>query len=77
MLKIPSEIILKPIYHITRRLAVVKFPSKLRQSKKSNFVFSNFGILLVCSQYSSKMVKNAKRISVAICFGSSNNLTGL
>ena len=31
MLKMPSEIILKPIYHIKRRLAVVKFPSKLRQ----------------------------------------------
>ena len=45
--------------------------------KKSNFIFSDFGILLVCLQYRSKMVKNAKRICVAICFGSSNNLTGL
>ena len=31
MLKIPFEIILKAIYYIVRRLAVVKFPSKLRQ----------------------------------------------
>ena len=31
MLKIPSQIILKPIYHIKRRLVVVKFPSNLRQ----------------------------------------------
>ena len=57
-------------------LAVVKFIYNQDSGKKSNFIFSDFGILLVSLQYRSKIVKNAKRICVAICFGSSK-LTGL
>ena len=61
MLKIPSEIISKPIYYIKHRLAVVKFLQIQDSEQKSNFIFSDFGILLVCLQYRSKMDKMQKK----------------
>ena len=38
---------------------------------------SDFVLLLVCLIYRSKVPKNVKMICVAICGGSSNNMTGL
>ena len=40
--------LLKPIYHIKHRLAVVKFLRNQDSEKKSNFIFSDFVILLIC-----------------------------
>ena len=45
--------------------------------KKSNFISSDFVLLLVCLIYRSKVPKNVKMICVAICGGSSYNMTGL
>ena len=72
MLKIPSENILKPISYIKRRLGVVKFLQN-QDSEKNQISYS---LILVYFKYV-KMVKNAKMICIAICFGSFNNLTGL
>ena len=77
MLKSPSEIILNPIYFIKRLLAMVKFLQNKDSEKKSNFIFSDFVLLLVCYLGRVFLHKNSRNICVAICFGSSNNLTGL
>ena len=45
--------------------------------KKSNFLLSDFAILLVCLKYRSKEVISTKKAFVAICFGSSCIFTGL
>ena len=54
-----------------------EIPSKPRQRKKSNFIFSDFVLLLVCYLGRAFPHKNQRNICVAICVGPSNNLTGL
>ena len=54
-----------------------EIPSKPKQRKKSNFIFSDFVLLLVCYLGRASLHKNPRNICVAICPRSSNNLTGL
>ena len=53
---------------------IIKHPKK-KKKKKSNFLFSDFVLLLICYIWMLTVYKNAKSIYVAICYGFPHGLT--
>ena len=49
----------------------------LEKTKKSNFICSEFGILLVCCLRRVYLHKNIRNICVAICFGFTKKIFSL
>ena len=73
----PSKVMLRADYHVNSSFTMGKIIRNQNIEKKSNFISSDFVLLLVCLIYRSKVPKNVKMICVAICGGSSYNMTGL
>ena len=48
-----------------------------KRQKKSNFIFSDFGILLICCLGRVYLHKNSRNICVAICFGFTKKIFSL
>ena len=48
-----------------------------KTKKKSNFIFSDFGILLICCLGRVYLHKNSRNICVAICFGFTKKIFSL
>ena len=73
----PSSILLRADYRVNSSFTMGKIIRNRNIEKKSNFISSDFVLLLVCLIYRSKVPKNVKMICVAMCGGSSYNMTGL